>query len=126
MAFDAQVSLLDLLSVIHRDGGQHSLEVGLHQSCKDAKEVVRTLRERIAEWETIYHRKQDDYFAKINVIHKALGGADYHGTAEIAKQRMDEIERLEKENRQLRQTIEKWKSSGGDDITSGKGRTHDC
>ncbi len=30
----------DLLAVIHRDGGQHTREVGMVQSCKDAESVV--------------------------------------------------------------------------------------
>ena len=33
----------DLLAVIHRDGGQHTGEVGTVQSCKDAEPVVRQL-----------------------------------------------------------------------------------
>jgi len=34
----------DLLAVIHRDGGQHTGEVGTVQSCKDAEAVVHALR----------------------------------------------------------------------------------
>ena len=34
----------DLLAVIHRDGGQHTGEVGTVQSCKDAESVVQKLR----------------------------------------------------------------------------------
>ena len=34
----------DLLAVIHRDGGQHTREVGMVQSCKDAESIVRELR----------------------------------------------------------------------------------
>ena len=34
----------DLLAVIHRDGGQHTSEVGTVQSCKDAEAVVHALR----------------------------------------------------------------------------------
>ena len=33
----------DLLAVIHRDGGQHTGEVGTVQSCKDAEAVVHAL-----------------------------------------------------------------------------------
>jgi len=33
----------DLLAVIHRDGGQHTSEVGTVQSCKDAEAVVHAL-----------------------------------------------------------------------------------
>lgn len=33
----------DLLAVIHRDGGQHTGEVGTVQSCKDAEAVVQKL-----------------------------------------------------------------------------------
>ena len=31
---------LDLLAVIHRDGGQHTNEVGFVQSCKDAEDIL--------------------------------------------------------------------------------------
>jgi len=33
-------AICDLLAVIHRDGGQHTGEVGMVQSCKDAEAVV--------------------------------------------------------------------------------------
>lgn len=36
-------SICDLLAVIHRDGGQHTGEVGTVQSCKDAEAVVHAL-----------------------------------------------------------------------------------
>ncbi len=36
-------SARDLLAVIHRDGGQHTGEVGTVQSCKDAEAVVHAL-----------------------------------------------------------------------------------
>ena len=37
-------AICDLLAVIHRDGGQHTGEVGTVQSCKDAESVVQKLR----------------------------------------------------------------------------------
>ncbi len=37
-------AICDLLAVIHRDGGQHTGEVGMVQSCKDAESVVCELR----------------------------------------------------------------------------------
>ncbi len=50
-------AICDLLAVIHRDGGQHTGEVGMVQSCKDAEAVVRGLRSDDArnksnEWTT--------------------------------------------------------------------------
>ena len=36
-------AICDLLAVIHRDGGQHTGEVGTVQSCKDAEAVVHAL-----------------------------------------------------------------------------------
>lgn len=35
----AQRPALNLLAVMHRDGGHHTAEVGFEQSCKDAEEV---------------------------------------------------------------------------------------
>lgn len=37
-AADGIERLLDLLAIIHRDGGHHTAEVGLEQSVKDAHE----------------------------------------------------------------------------------------
>lgn len=34
----------NLLAIIHRDAGQHREAVGLEQACKDAEQVVHTLR----------------------------------------------------------------------------------
>ena len=33
-------SLMDLLAIIHRDGGQHTKEVGITQSVIDAKKII--------------------------------------------------------------------------------------
>ena len=34
-----RTDVYDLLAVVHRDGGHHTEEVGLAQSCSDAREV---------------------------------------------------------------------------------------
>jgi hypothetical protein len=41
--------LHNLLAIIHRDGGQHTQEVGVEQSVKDAHQVWAGLQKQI-EW----------------------------------------------------------------------------
>jgi len=53
-------SALNLLAVVHRDGGQHTATVGFSASCTEAEAVVVALRAKLAEAE----RERDD--AKIN------------------------------------------------------------
>ena len=43
-SMEVQKALLNLLAVIHRDGGHHTDEVGLLQSIKDAKDAYYALR----------------------------------------------------------------------------------
>lgn len=38
--FDYRQYLLDLLAVIHRDGGQYTAEHGVDKSCADAEKIV--------------------------------------------------------------------------------------
>ncbi len=44
-------SMLDLLAVIHCDGGHHTEAVGIEQSIKDAQDAVCTLKIRLAQTE---------------------------------------------------------------------------
>ena len=42
-----------LLSVIHRDGGHHTAEVGVEQSLKDAERIIHEMRgllREVMEW----------------------------------------------------------------------------
>lgn len=41
--FDFRQPLLDLLAVIHRDGGQYSDKYGIDKSCADAESIVSRL-----------------------------------------------------------------------------------
>ncbi len=61
----------DLLAVIHRDGGQHTGEVGTVQSCKDAESVVRELRSDGARsksggWTSTEPKKGGIYWVKFD------------------------------------------------------------
>jgi hypothetical protein len=46
---DHDAPLLNLLAVIHRDGGQHTCEVGAKQSAADAEKIVVRLREELEQ-----------------------------------------------------------------------------
>lgn len=61
----------DLLAVIHRDGGQHTREVGMVQSCKDAESVVCELlsddaRIKSVEWTTEKPTKGGIYWVQFD------------------------------------------------------------
>ena len=62
-------SVLNLLAVIHKDGGHHTAEVGFSQSAKDAQDKYYTALKRIAELEA----KIKDLRA-INEQHRILNG----------------------------------------------------
>ena len=62
---------LDLLAVIHRDGGQHTGEVGFVQACKDAEAVVLKLRSddariKSGEWTSTEPKKGGIYWVKFD------------------------------------------------------------
>jgi hypothetical protein len=44
-------SLMNLLAVIHRDGGHYTFEYGIKKASEDAEKIVTVLRSRIAELE---------------------------------------------------------------------------
>ena len=75
---------LDLLALIHRDGGQHTVEVGMSQSHKDAKKKWGELRARVEELERL-ERKVDDQRQRIVCLKEAAGR--WKMCAEEAKQR---------------------------------------
>jgi hypothetical protein len=43
------MTLEELLAVIHRDGGHHTAEVGIEQSCKDAERIIHEMRGLLGE-----------------------------------------------------------------------------
>ena len=51
-SFSMTAAALDLLAVIHRDGGHHTNEVGFVQSCKDAEDVFYEMLMKIEKMES--------------------------------------------------------------------------
>lgn len=49
----------DLLAIIHRDGGHHTLKVGYSQSITDAEVVVTQLREKLGRAEFNLQQERD-------------------------------------------------------------------
>lgn len=57
---------LSLLAVLHRDGGQHTAEVGFQQSCWDAQKVWEGLQERLRDIEAMFDNNNPE---AVNALH---------------------------------------------------------
>jgi len=72
LADDADQQIGNLLAVIHRDGGQHTNEVGFTQSFVDATEIVCRLRQERDEWKAKVDRLRIEKDAEIGALKRSL------------------------------------------------------
>jgi chromosome segregation ATPase len=81
-------SALNLLAVVHRDGGQHTATVGFSASCTEAEAVVVALRAKLAEAE----RERDETVAGAEYRRKLLAALEARCAA--AEAELDAAEKL--------------------------------